>query len=351
MFLTLANAAQLLTDRSDLAPTPVPLPSTFEVEGQVIRQSWGQATPDQATLAAMEAVATRFLHFLSRRGVSDLEDSADAALAYLEHAESLPQWHLYKNTLMAFYNTMRATGFWVWVSPLHGVRPPEDLPDPTAPPPVVLPNNPSKTQLRRARRKRNRIAFNDEILLARVSATLDTGADNLWLRAAALAIATTGAATAEGPGVRWADLTRHPDTGALQVTLPGRHLHDPGSGWHIAPRTRTLDPWAGHALSSWQKERAHYGRPPQEEWSITYEGNKPLDHPSAKNSFHSLISETLEVADLDWQPGLTPLAIAEWAAVHAAAHATDPMAAGMAVMGVRGSVLTQRIEAALTRAA
>ncbi|GAA1236014.1 hypothetical protein [Oryzihumus leptocrescens] len=309
----------------------------FAQERLLVLSQWAPAAPDDQTLATMTATLDHYLETLTAAGCLALEDADSLAGDFLQAALTLDAWHLRKNTLMAAYNALRLLGAWHNPAPVTGSRPPTHLGE-AAPAPSAKPGR--KTP-------RNRVATNDEVLLARVSAPLDcTG--SLHRRAAALAIACAGAATGEGAQVCWTD--HGPGTPEMPGTLrlPGRHHQDPTNGWHIAQRTVALDPWSQTALQDWQAEASAAGRPLIANWSVVYDGAKELTHQSAKNSYDHHINLTLEVADLAWIPGLTSLSIGEWAAAHAALH--HGLDAGAAVMGVDALNCLRKLTKADTRA-
>lgn len=323
------------------APTTAAAPSSpFSTVRLLVLPQWAAAAPDPATLATTTAVLDHFLTALLEAGTTDLDDADGHAHRFVEAAPTLPAWHLRKNTLMAAYGALRGLGAWPGIAPLHGLRPPGTTDGKRKGTTVSKSAASSKTP-------RNIIATSDEVLLARVCARLDCTGD-LHRRAAALAIASGGAATGEGAPVCW---THHTDaTGGRRATLqlPGRHQHNHDNGWHSTPRTVELDDWSAAALADWHAETSSYDRPLAQQWSIVYGGAKPLGHQSAKNSYHALIKATLAAADLDWIPGLTPLAIGEWAAAHATLH--HGLDAGAHVMGVDQGNCHRRLMKAATRA-
>jgi hypothetical protein len=331
------------------APTAVapdsPASGPFSMQRLLVLTEWTAAAPDGEVLATMTALLDHYLTILTEAGARDLADCDRHAHRFIEGAANLQAWHLRKNTLMAAYNALRAHGAWVTTSPVHGLRPPGHRPP--APAAATVPGT---TKPRTSRPPRNIVATSDEVLCARVGARLGCTAE-LHRRASALAIACSGAATGEGASVCWHHHTpaAAPGTTRPTIQLPGRHPHDPTSGWHCAPRTVDLDPWSAAALDDWKREDSTSGRRPLiPNWSIVYSGAKPLDHQSATTCYHALIAATLATADLDWIPGLTPLAIAEWAAAHTTYH--HGLDAGAAVMGVDPVNCLRRLTKAANRA-
>ncbi|GAB3077668.1 hypothetical protein [Pedococcus soli] len=304
--------------------------SPFVMQRQLVLAQWRADHPDPQTETAMTAVLDRWFEDAIAAGITDTQDLDDISAAFVDRAPTLASWHLRKNTVMAAHNALTMLGVTYQLSGLHGHRPPAAL--------IEEPADGAKP----VARPRNRVATSDEVLLARVSAPLDCiGA--LHRRSAALAIATSGAATAEGAQVRWADHTPGSTSDQGTLNLSGRHLHDPHSGWHIAPRTVVLDAWADAALTQWRTEAANGARPLQTDWSMLYDGRQPLTSQSAKNSYDHHINLTLETADLAWIPGLTSMALAEWAAAHATLHAPRGLDAGAAVMGTDQTICLRRL--------
>ena len=315
--------------------------SPFAMPRQLVLAQWRVTNPDPQTETTMTAVLDSWFAAATAAGITETQDLDDITAAFVDNAPTLPSWHLRKNTVMAAHNALTILGVTHQLSVLFGHRPPALL--------IAEPAEPADGP-KAVARHRNRVATNDEVLLARVSTTLDcTGA--LHRRSAALAIATSGAATAEGAQVRWSDhtpaSTNHPGT----LHLSGRHLHDPHSGWHIAPRTLALDAWADSALTQWRTEADNGARPLQTDWSMLYDGRQPLTSQSAKNSYDHHINLTLETADLAWIPGLTSLALAEWAAAHATLHDPHGLDAGAAVMGTHQHTCLQRLTRATSTVA
>lgn len=325
----------------DDAPTPTTAAapsSPFSMVRLLVVSEWAAAAPDPATLATMTNALDHFLAALLEAGITDLDDADGDAHSFVEAAPTPSAWHLRKNTLVAAYSALLTVGAWHTHPPVHGLRPGAHLEEHLAT---------TTARSHTAKTPRNRVATSDEVLLTRICARLD-GRAELHRRAAALAIACAGATPAEGPRTLWEhDVPARPDKPAT-LHLSGRHHQDSDNGWYSAPRTVTLDRWSATALADWRAEASRTGRPPAPGHSIVYLGTKPLTDPSPKICFHALINGALAVADLNWQPGLTPLAIAEWAAAHAALrHGLD---AGAHVMGVDQGNCHRRLMKAATRA-
>lgn len=313
---------------------------------QLVQQHLQDAAPDADTLARVAGLTHAFLDSLHQqigdaRGsavdrsqdesvLARLEQDFPMAVAAVEHflddAQHHPSWHLRKNTVMAVFVILRQTGLWGPLEPARGMRTPADLATTET---DLLPRGGKPGQ-----KVRNRVATTDEVLLARLAARLDCGTDSLHRRAAALAIATTGAVVAEGPQVCWEHVTAPISAAPGTITLAGRHQHDPDNAWYIAPRTLDLTDWNSRALQDWRHESTLDGRPLIETWSIIYEGRKALVSDSAKISFDYHVNLTLEAADLNWLPGLTTLALAEWASAHTLVHHPAGLDAAAHVMGV-----------------
>lgn len=307
-----------------------------------IRTALDDDTIDQAI-----AVNDAFFDHCRDAGIADLDQADAAAIAFVQAATTLQAWHLRKNSLLALHNTLRGYGTYHRDdSPLVGLRPPAHLTAATttvttdvttggtddakaSTPDDGRAERPSTT----AGKPVNRIATNDEILLARVSARIDCTGD-LHRRAAALAIATNGATTGEGAQVSWNDHTKPVDHYATVLHLPGRHLDNPDNKWHRSPRTVRLDEWSTTALNAWHAEATAGPRPVAPNWSIVYDGRQSLTGQSAKNCFDHQLRLTLDAADLGWIPELTTLSLSDWAGAHTTVHREGGLDAGAAVMGV-----------------
>lgn len=312
---------------------------------RTVQHHLSQAAPDVESLARFAAVAHAFLDSLHQPTAGLLDRALDeqviaalaaddershaAATAFLDDAQDHASWHLRKNAVMASFVILRQADLWGAVEPARGLRTPKRI---VRDEQDLLPSGGKPGQ-----KIRTRVATTDEVILTRVAARLDCTSDSLHRRAAAVAVATTGALVAEGAMVRWQDIAPAAgDTACAtgSIDLAGRHLHDRASAWYSAARTLILDAWSNQAITDWHTEASSTGRQLFPAASMLYDGRHAIDSQRAKICFDKHVYAVLQVADLAWLPAMTTGALGEWASAHALIHHPDSLDQAARVMGV-----------------
>lgn len=331
--------------------------SASSIVRATVQHHLAHAAPDLESLARMSALAHAFLDSLHQpcagapdrsldeqvltalapKTATDDRRTTAAVTAFLDGAQDHASWHLRKNAVMATFMILRQADLWGGLEPARGLRTPKRI---VRDEQDLLPDGGKPGQ-----KIRTRVATTDEVILVRLAARLDCTSDSLHRRAAAVAVATTGALVAEGAMVRWQDITPTrdndddtDDTDAVgrtgSIDLAGRHLHDPSSAWYSAARTLTLDAWSTQAVADWREEAGSTGREIFPAASMLYDGRHALDSQRAKICFDKHVYAVLQVADLAWLPAMTTGALGEWASAHALVHHPDSLDQAAHVMGV-----------------
>jgi hypothetical protein len=305
----------------------------------IIASIWAQVSPDATGLAAMTAVLDGFTDRAEAARASTWKDiDPDLITSFLASGDTEPSddtRRLRKNVIHGAYLALRDARVGYATSPAEGIDPVAGATrhDERG----KRRGNAAETKTRRpyGERVHVRPATHDEMLIIRLGARLAGSSRARHLSAAAVALTSASATTAEAVQVVWAD------TKTNCVPLAGRVAEDGREETAITPRVAELDEWGTDALNAWRDEKCAV-RPFDPQGSVLYGGNDELTSNTAQVCVDQQVRKALQIADLRREPGLTAGSLRLWAGCR---RVTDfaSLAVGAEIAGVDPLTLHRQV--------